>query len=105
MKTEKEKKNANKKTKSKKKVESAQTQGDADEMDQLDSIDTTLKQEGGKHGKRDAKFNKKHPDITGMSSGKKDRDEEAMMKDFGDVSLSDHELGGGGAAGAGSESL
>lgn len=28
------------------------------------------------------KYNKNHPDITGMSSGKKDKDEEAMLNDI-----------------------
>lgn len=63
-----------------------------DEMDQLDQIDTTLKSAGA-NSKGRAKNKRNHPDITGMSSGKKDKDEEAMLKDFGDVGISDREGG------------
>ena len=62
-------------------------------MGELDSIDSTLaagtisKKKGSSKGEGNSKKN--YPDITGISSGKKDRDEEAMMKDFGDVGMSE----------------
>lgn len=62
-----------------------------DDMNELDSIDSTLKAGTMKKGKSSKRNNQ--PDITGISSGKKDKDEEAMMKDFGDVSVSEHDAG------------
>lgn len=49
---------------------------------------------GGK-AKGGEKYKKNHPDITGMmnSNGKKDKDEDDMMGDFGDVSISDNKKG------------
>ena len=35
------------------------------------------------------KYRKNHPDITGMSSGKKDKDEEAMLNDISGGGASD----------------
>lgn len=63
-----------------------------DDINQLDSIDSTLA--AGASGKEKGKSSnpkRKYKDITGISSGKKDKDEEDMMKDFGDVSMSDHD--------------
>ena len=47
-------------------------------MEQLDSIDSKLKE---------------RPEISDGEDKRRDRDEEAMMKDFGDVSMSDQETG------------
>ena len=58
-----------------------------DQLNALDNIDASISKQMNKGNKQmskaeQEKYRKNHPDITGMSSGKKDKDEEAMLNDI-----------------------